>query len=166
MATSNKPADKATPEAEADKGKTFVAIFTPGASKGPKVELFKTLSDKARAPVFDGQLDGQHVSAFLRAGKNGPFLSLVGDAKDEQGHNKQIATARVVSNEAGVPKVAIQMVGAEKGAKPLWASISKKVDDETLVKLGLDAEKQATKRAAKAAAAVDGADKKKPAPKA
>lgn len=148
MAT-NKPAADA---AEADKPKTFVAVFTPATSKGPKVELFKTMSDKARAPVFDGKIDGVHVSAFLRKGKNGPFLSLVGDKKDEQGHNPQIATARVVTNEAGIPKVAIQMAGAEKGAKPLWASISKKIDDEMLVKLGLDAAKQAEKRAAKAAA--------------
>lgn len=158
MATSTKPAADA---AESDKPKTFVAIFTPGASKGPKVELFKTLSEKARAPVFDGKIDGVHVSAFLRKGPKGPFLSLVGDEKDTNGHNPQIATARVVSNEAGVPKVAIQMANAEKGAKPLWASISKKIDDEMLVKLGLDADKQAEKRATKAAAVAAG---KKPAP--
>lgn len=129
--------------------KTFVGIFTPGASKGVKVELFRTMSDKPRAPLFDGNLDGKHVSAFLRQGKKGPFLSIVGDGKDAEGKSEQVATANVVTRASGSPALAITM--ADKTT--VFASISKKVDDELLVKMGLNVEKQAEKRAAAAKAA-------------
>ncbi len=155
MATDNKPA--------AAEPKTFVAIFTPKGAKGPAVELFKTMTDKARAPVFDGTIDGVRASAFLRKGPKKPFLSIVGDKKEGEANSPQIATANVVTSANGTPRLAITMTGQKEA---VFASISKKVSDEVLVTLGLDIELQSKKRAEAATkAAAAPAAKKAPAPK-
>jgi hypothetical protein len=158
MATENKPTA----------AKTFVAFFTPGASKGPKVEIFKNTSDKARAPLFDGKIGDTHVSMFLRNGPKGAFLGLVGDKKEGEARSPDLGTANVVTSATGSPRLAITLKKADGAKETIFASISKKVENETLLQIDLNETKQAEKRAsaaAKVAAAPAPAAKKAPAPK-
>lgn len=157
MATENKPV--ATEKAAA---KTFVAFFTKEGDSGPKVEIFKSTSEKAKAPLFDGKVGNDHVSLFLRNGTKGHFLGVVGN-KDAEGKSPNLGTANVVTTKRGTPRLAINMKDADGKKTVIFASISKKVDQEMLVKIGLNETKQATKRAAAAAEAVASAEKK-PAP--
>lgn len=154
MTTENKPA--ATEASE--KAKTFVGIFTPAEAKGPKVELFRNISDNEKAPLFGGTIDGQKVSAFLRQGPKSPFLSIVDNEKGGEG--KQIATANVRTRENGAPMIVI-----DKGEEKIFASVSKKVEDDLLVKMGLNLETQAEKRAKFAADAAAPEAEKKASPK-
>jgi hypothetical protein len=162
MATDNKPASPAK------EPKTYVAFFTREEAKGPKVEIFKNLSDKARAPLFDGKIDDVHVSMFLRKGPKGQFLGLVGDKKEGDERSPDLGTANIVTTTSGSPRLAINMKNADgTKAEVIFASISKKVDNEMLVKIGLNEAKQIEKRAtaaAKAAAAPAAAKKSSPKP--
>jgi hypothetical protein len=147
MATENKPTA----------AKTFVAFFTPAASKGTKVEIFK-----------NGKIGDTHVSMFLRNGPNGAFLGLVGDKKEGEARSPDLGTANVVTSATGSPRLAITLKKADGAKETIFASISKKVENETLLQIGLNETKQAEKRAsaaAKVAAAPAPAAKKAPAPK-
>ncbi len=129
--------------------KTFVAFFTREETKGPKVEIFKTLNDKPRAPIFDGKIGNKRVSFFLRSGPKGPFLSLVGDKLNDGSNNSEnLGTAKVVTLGSGTPILAIDFVGADGKKTPVFASISKKITNDELVAMGLDVAKQAEKKAA------------------
>lgn len=150
MPTDNKPA-AATPGAE----KTFVAFFTTAANvaKGaPKVDLFKSLSDKPRAPLFSGKIDGVQTSAFLRKGPKGAFLSLVGD-KGPDGKSADLGVANVGTRANGIPVLVIDLKKADGTSQTVFASISKQVDQAMLENIGMNVEKQAEKRATAAAKA-------------
>ena len=149
MTTDAKPA-AAPAEAAA---KTFVAFFTTPEDKGPKVELFKNMSVKPRAPLFDGKIDGVKVSAFLRKGPKGNFLGLAGDKDEATGLSADLGAANVGTRQNGIPVLVIDLKKADGTKQTVFASISKKVDNEMLVNLGMNVEKQAEKRATAAAKA-------------
>ena len=143
MAKTATPAANTTTAAAADQAaKSFVAFFTREGTKGPKVDLFKVMSDKPRAPMYSGKIGGKQVSLFLRKGSKGNFLGLVGD------NNTDMGTANIGTLGNGTPVLVLDVLGADGKKTPVFASISKKVDNETLVMLGLNVAKQAEKAAA------------------
>lgn len=149
MTTDTKPA--AAPVEGA--AKTFVAFFTKPEAEGPKVELFKNMSDKPRAPLFDGKIDGVKVAAFLRKGPKGNFLGLAGDVDEKTGLSADLGAANVGTRANGIPVLVIELKKADGTKQTVFASISKKVDNEMLANLGMNVEKQAEKRATSAATA-------------
>ena len=131
-----------TTASTAQAAKTFVAFFTRSTDKAPAVELFKVVSDKPRAPMYSGKIDGKQVSLFLRHGANGNFLGLVGD------NNVDLGTANIRTRVNGAPVLVLDLRNEAGEKTPVFASVSKKVDDQTLVELGLNLEKRAAKVAA------------------
>ena len=131
-----------------DASKTYVAFFTREETKGPKVAIFKNLSEKARAPLFDGKIGGKRVSMFLRKGPNGNFLGLVGEKLTDGSNNSEnMGSANVRTLGTGVPILVIDLIGSDGKKTPVFASISQKVSQEVLESIGLDAVKQAERRA-------------------
>jgi hypothetical protein len=138
--------------------KTFVAFFTREDTKGPKVDIFKNMSDKPRAPLYSGKIGKKQVSLFLRKGSKGNFLGLVGDKIEGSDKYEDLGTANVGTLGNGTPVLVIDFKNADGTKTPIFASISKKVDNEALVAIGLNVAKQAEK-AEKAAAAKTAAPK-------
>jgi hypothetical protein len=152
--------------AAADVAKTFVAFFTRENTKGPKIDIFKSLSTKARAPLYSGKIGKKQVSFFLRKGPKGNFLGLAGDKIEGSNQNEDLGTANVVTLGSGIPVLVIDYKNADGTKTPIFASISKKVDNEALVAIGLNVAKQAQKVAATTAAASAPKAEKAAAPKA
>jgi hypothetical protein len=132
--------------------KTFVAFFTREDTKGPKVEIFKSLSDKPRAPLYSGKIGSKQVSLFLRKGSKGSFLGLTGAKIEGTNNYEDLGTANVGTLGNGTPVLVIDFVGADGKKTPVFASISKKVSNDDLIAIGLNVAKQAEKAAAAAAA--------------
>jgi hypothetical protein len=131
--------------------KTFVAFFTREDTKGPKVEIFKTVSEKARAPLYSGKIGSKQVSFFLRKGAKGNFLGLTGAKIEGTNNYENLGTANVGTLGNGTPVLVIDFIGADGKKTPVFASISKKVSNDDLVAIGLNVVKQAEKAAAAAA---------------
>lgn len=144
--------------AQATAEKTFVAFFTREDTKGPKVEIFKDMSKTPRAPLFSGKIGAKRVSFFLRKGSKGNFLGLVGDKlTDGSGKSEDLGTANVGTLGSGIPVMVIDFIGADGKKTPIFATISKKLSNEDLIGIGMNAERQAKKVA-------DAASKKEAAP--
>ena len=144
-----------TPSTAVPAQKTHIAFFTRDTDKGPKVELFKVMSTKERAPVYSGKVGDQQVSLFLRKAATGQFLSVVGEG------NVTLGTANIRTRAAGSPVLVISLHGDGGQKTSVFASVSKMLDNDTLVSLGLNLAKQAEKiaaaKAAKASLAEQGA---------
>jgi hypothetical protein len=136
---------------EPSKEKRVQAFYTVANAKGTPVSVWINDNDKKGAPDFDGKVGNRRVSIYLRTGKKGPFLSVLGSNKGEDGKLPQLGTANLVINAKGIPKLAIKMEGKEE---TVWASVSKKIPAELMTKMGFDAEAAAAKRADAAKAAV------------
>jgi hypothetical protein len=161
MSNTNQASTNTSSTPAADAAKTFVAFFTREDTKGPKVDIFKNMSDKPRAPLYSGKIGKKQVSFFLRKGSKGNFLGLVGDKIEGTNQYEDLGTANVGTLGNGTPVLVIDYKNADGTKTPIFASISKKVDNEALVAIGLNTAKQAEKAAAAAAA-----PKKAAAPKA
>ncbi len=141
MATATAAAAKpAKPDAE----KRVEAFRTYKTETGTPISLWIVQNDKKGAPVFDGKVGKRRVAIYIRNGKKGAFLSLVGN-KDKEGKFPQLGRANVRVTEKGIPKLAIVMEGSEE---TLWAHINKKVPEDLLTKCGLDLDELAKKREA------------------
>jgi hypothetical protein len=161
MSNANTTTSSTSTTAAADAAKTFVAFFTREDTKGPKVEIFKDMSGKARAPLYSGKIGTKRVALFLRKGSKGSFLGIVGDKIEGSNNSEDLGTANVGTLGNGTPVLVMDFVGADGKKTPVFASISKKVSNDDLVAIGLNVAKQAEKAAAAAAA-----PKKAAAPKA
>ena len=123
------------------KGK--LAFSTPKGQHGPAFELWANLNAAERAPDFDGTLDGQRVVAYLRNGKRGAFMAVYSTQAGENGRLPQKAKAQVVTNSAGVPKLAMSMQNTT-----VWAEVARQTPTALLVLAGLDVAKQEARQAA------------------
>jgi hypothetical protein len=149
MSNAKTTAKSATPAADAVK--TFVAFFTREDTKGPKVEIFKDISGKPKAPLYSGKVGTKRVALFLRNGKNGAFLGLVGDKIEGSKNSEDLGTANVRTLGNGTPLLVMDFIGTDGKKTPVFASISKKVSNDELIAIGLNVAKQAEKVAAAAA---------------
>lgn len=120
-----------------------LAFYSQKEHTGPKLELWINTNEKEGAPEFDGTFGENRVSAYFRQGPKGNFLALFNSAKRDDGSHEQIGTAQVVSNVAGIPKLAMNI-----NKRTMWAEVSKKVPQDMLVECGLDLGKQAAKKKA------------------
>lgn len=159
MTTVNTSAASATPVAAAsaamDKAKQLPVIYTRQGAKGIAVALWLSTITTPRAPKLIGRVGEVQVSGFVRQGPKGPFLDIVG-AKQADGTSAPVATANIVINEFGIPKVAMRMQGQ---SETVFAEVSLSMPKESLIEFGMNAQTQAkklsdaaTRRAEKAAA--------------
>lgn len=115
--------------------KAAVALFTRDGAPN-RLILFVSTSANDRAPVYSGLLNAKRVSAFLRTKAKRPFLSIVDN--EIGGTGKQVATGNFIVNASGIPLLAMRMEGSDKTA---WVSVGKAISDESLIAMGVDAEK-------------------------
>lgn len=145
-------ANRTTASAQ-ETSKSRPAFYTrQGASVA--VALWTANASGDRAPGFIGKIAGENVSGFVRKGPKAPFIDFKSGAKDENGHDKTIATGNVRVGVAGIPKLVLTM-----GGETVWVEVSKDVSDEALVALGFDMDKSQEKRAEHAAAKAAKAEK-------
>ena len=149
MATT--PTTKTT-AAAAEAAKTFVGFFTREDTKGPKVEIFKDVSGKPKAPAFSGKIGTKRVALFVRNGSKGTFFGVVGDKIEGSKNSEDLGTANIGTLGNGAPVLVIDYKNADGTKTPIFASISKKLTTEELVGYGFNAAKAAEKAAAKTAA--------------
>lgn len=91
-----------------------------------------------------GKIGEVEVAGFLRRGTRGAFVAFAGK-KQNDGNYSLVATANVVSNVAGIPK--LRMVMAETN-EVLWVDISFRINPKILVEMGLDVKRQTERREA------------------
>lgn len=130
------------PDDEGKKPAGVLAFYSQKEHTGPKIELWINTNEKLGAPEFDGTMGDRRVGAYFRQGPKGNFLAIFDSAKRPDGMHDQMGTARVVSNIAGIPKLAISL----QGGATIWAEVSKKAPEEILLQCGLDLDKQAHKK--------------------
>lgn len=168
MAQEKTASPAAAPDAAAEKKvqafytKAPKAAATPAGSNAPAtaaapvVSLWVTTKTQAKSPDFDGVIGDRRVAGYLHKGPKAGFISFI-DSKTGKGADGkfiQVATANVVVNVAGIPKLAIKMVGQKN---TIWAECSLKVSQDTLVAAGLDLAIQSSKKEQLAAKKVAGA---------
>ena len=152
-----------------------LAFFSRADDASCQVKLFATPccaflgSRPSRAPRFVGKIDGVPVVLFLRTPTSddpkdskdskvfkAPFLSVAMDRKArptaEHGQSASpvahsptsttLGTARVVTSSSGAPRLLLHM-----GARRLFVSVSRSLTQEELIELGLDEQRQRSKRA-------------------
>jgi hypothetical protein len=143
---------------EGDTLKKIEAFFTRTADKA-RVSLWITEQKSQKtlgSPDFDGLVDGVRVVARIRNGVNGTFMAInqrfrnpTDDAEGSASYREdQIGTANLVVNGIGMPRLIIKLLGNK--SEPIWASVSKKVPDELLIRAGLSFETMAARRATRA----------------
>lgn len=144
----DKPAASAAPGA-APAEKKVQAFYSKATDKNP-ISIWVTTKTKAGSPDFDGTIGEKRVAGYIHKGPKAGFISFIDSkaGKGADGNFSQIATANVVVNAAGIPKLAIKMVGQKEA---IWAECSLKVSQDMLVSAGLDVNIQATKKAEAAA---------------
>lgn len=129
---------------------SFAVFFSRKEDKDPKIELFPfaptTKTVGSRDPLFDGTIGSERVFAFLRNGVNGPFLGLVGQRHADRRparsvYYTNIGTANIVTSSTGKPRLMVKL-----GEQRLFGSVSKRLDQDMLVSLGLNLELQSQKR--------------------
>ena len=90
----------------------------------------------------------KQASLFLRKGSKCNFLGLVGDKlKDDSGKFEDLGTANVALLGNGIPVLVMDMIGADGKKTPVFASISKQVDQDALIAIGLNVTKRAERKA-------------------
>jgi hypothetical protein len=125
------------------KGNAQVAFFSRKEDKEPAIEIYRSTSPNPRAPMFSGKVGEKRVAMFLRHGARGPFLGLVGDKIEGTNQYENLGTANVITGKTGSPRLVMRM-----GDDRLFCSVSKNLDNEMLVRLGLDENIQQQKREA------------------
>lgn len=139
-------AESVKPDDEGNKPAGVLAFYSQKEHTGPKIELWINTNEKPGAPDFDGALSGKRIGAYFRQGRKGNFIAIFDSTQRADGKHDQLGTAQVVSNIAGVPKLAITFEGSTA-----WAEVSRKVPEAMLVQCGLDLGKQSQKKKAYAA---------------
>ncbi len=127
--------------------KAVQAFYTEKDAKGTAVSLWVTKKTKEGSPDFDGTIGDKRVAGYIHQGPRAGFISFIDSkaGKDDNGHYIQVGTANVVINAAGIPKLAITLVGQKDHT--VWAEVSLKAPQDMLVAAGLDLEAQAKKKA-------------------
>lgn len=118
-------------------------VFYSRKSAKAQVSLWASTVTTERAPVLIGEVNKQRCSVFLRNGAGGIFLSIVGE-RGANGHNLPIATGKLVTGPAAVPKMVLKLEGSDEA---VWVEVSVDATTELLVKLGLNMERLEFKKA-------------------
>lgn len=113
--------------------KGFLAFYNTRNSVGPKIRFWLNTKKGKRFPDFDGIYGEKRVGIYLRKSSRGGFFAIFENIRLSNGRYSQIATARVVCNAEGIPKLAIHSEG-----KIFWAEVAKKVPLTLLIECGLD----------------------------
>ncbi len=129
--------------AQNNKGNSQMAFFSRKEDKEPAIEIYRSTHPNPRAPMFKGKVGDKRVAMFLRHGARGPFLGLVGDKIEGTNNYENLGTANVITGKTGSPRLVMRM-----GDERLFCSVSKNLDNEMLVRLGLDKNIQQQKREA------------------
>lgn len=123
--------------------RAVIAFATPENQKERTVQIFVNRNEKSGSPDFDGKINDKRVGVYIRSGKNGPFLSIIGD-KLPDGKYEQLGTANIMAVKGGVAKLAIKLAD---GSDTIWAEVGQNMSEEGLVKAGLNLTKLAEKKA-------------------
>lgn len=134
------PARKTSPEA------AFFSRQELNKPDEPRVALFACASDHPNSPKFEGHIGLVKVSLFLRQpADRPPFLSIVG-ARSGARPNETLGTARVVTSLSGAPRLLMHLSFLDN--RRVFVSVSRQLDRDALVALGLDEQRQQVKREA------------------
>jgi hypothetical protein len=142
----NMTASSNTNTARQGPNSAHIAFFSRGEDSDPVIEFYRSTSPNPKAPLFSGKVGDKRMSMFLRHGVRGPFLGLVGGKIEGTNQYESLGTANVITSKSGAPRLVMRM-----GSERLFCSVSKNLDDDLLVRLGLDLEIQQQKREAAAA---------------
>lgn len=115
-------------------------------SNETRVTLFAWGADHPNAPKFEGYIGEEKVLLFLRQPVDRPpFLSIVG-VRSGSRPNETLGTARVVTAPSGAPRLIMYL--KFMGGRRAFASVSRQLDHQALLALGLDEQRQQAKRQA------------------